>query len=262
MSIPPSGLAAPAAIGPPAGAVPSSWALDRSGARRPAPAPASPGAVGPVGAVGSADSGVAPGALSAVSAMLLSLAGTGPRRRAHPTLRPARLRPPPGSARPAPVPGCAWTAPSVPEAAPARRLSSSSAPLRCRTQGRELDNTTPHTRARSSPCVRCVFLKSGSLCAYSEGVVRDPEQSSWGLALVRVFPWAAGVVGRVRSALGLSEGAPPGQRALSAVSAARLALARAPPFGVDARCRPGCEFEGALSIRTRVVGTVRGSLTS
>ncbi|ERH29497.1 hypothetical protein HMPREF1550_01823 [Actinomyces sp. oral taxon 877 str. F0543] len=37
--------------------------------------------------------------------------------------------------------------------------------------------------------------------------------------------------------------------------------AGAPP-GVDARCRPGCEFEGALSRRTRVVGTVRGSLTS
>ena len=51
-------------------------------------------------------------------------------------------------------------------------------------------------------------------------------------------------------------------RALSAVSAACPALVRAPPLGVDARCRPGCEFEGALSRRTRVVGTVRGSLTS
>ncbi|EFW08907.1 hypothetical protein HMPREF9005_2113, partial [Actinomyces sp. oral taxon 178 str. F0338] len=38
-------------------------------------------------------------------------------------------------------------------------------PPRCRTQGRELGNTAPHTRAESSPCVRRVLRKSGSLCA-------------------------------------------------------------------------------------------------
>ena len=89
--------------------------------------------------------------------------------------------------------------------------------------------------------MRCVFLKSGSLCAYSEGVVRDPEQSAWGAAPVRVFHRVVGVVDCVHSVPGPGEGV---------------------PQGVDARCRPGCEFERTLSIRTRVVGTVRGSLTS
>ena len=73
------------------------------------------------------------------------------------------------------------------------------------------------------------------------GGAYDLEQSAWGLALVRVLLRAAGVVDCVHSAPGPGAGA---------------------PLGVDARCRPGCEFEGALSIRTRVVGTVRGSLTS
>ena len=49
-----------------------------------------------------------------------------------------------------------------------------------RTQGRDLRNTGPHTRAGSSPCVRRVFRKSGSLCAYSEEAARDPEQSARG----------------------------------------------------------------------------------
>ena len=81
--------------------------------------------------------------------------------------------------------------------------------------------------------MRCVFLKSGALCAYSEGVVRDPEQSSWGLALVRVFPWVVGVVDCVHSAPGPGAGA---------------------PLGVDARCR---HCEGVVDI-VRGLSTPRG----
>ena len=48
--------------------------------------------------------------------------------------------------------------------APARQHASAR-PGQCRTQGRELGNTAPHTRAGSSPCVRHMLRKSGSLYA-------------------------------------------------------------------------------------------------
>ena len=47
-------------------------------------------------------------------------------------------------------------------------------PSRCRTQGPELGNTASHTRAESSPCVRWVFRKSGSLCAQPGDWGRNP----------------------------------------------------------------------------------------
>ena len=144
----------------------------------------------------------------------------------------------------------------LPPAFPAQHTSPFS---RCRTQGRELSNTGPHTRAGSSPCVGCVFLKSGSLCAYPVGAAHDPEQSSWARpwcrrsapgqwawsivstarpALVRVFHRVVGVVGcvhvdRVHSAPGPGEGV---------------------PQGVDARCR---HREGVVDI-VRGLSTPRG----
>ena len=136
----------------------------------------------------------------------------------------------------------------IPPAFPAQHTSPFS---RCRTQGRELRNTGPHTRAESSPCVRCVFLKSGSLCAYSEGVVRDPEQSSWGLGLVRVLPlvWTR-VVGRVRSMPCPGAGVSPGSgRGRS--RPCRSCPQRAPLW---CGCSPG--RGRALSARVRVRGRV------
>ena len=50
---------------------------------------------------------------------------------------------------------------------------------RCRTQGRELGNTGPHTRAESCPCVRWVFRKSGSLCAYPGGRSGTRPRRAW-----------------------------------------------------------------------------------
>ena len=50
---------------------------------------------------------------------------------------------------------------------------------RCRTQGRELGNTGSHTRAESCPCVRCVFRKSGSLCAYPGGRSGTRPRRAW-----------------------------------------------------------------------------------
>ena len=64
---------------------------------------------------------------------------------------------------------CGWVRPcSCPFSAPIPR---------CRTQGRELGNTAPHTRAEPGPCVRRVLRKSGSLCAQPGG--QGPRRPQW-----------------------------------------------------------------------------------
>ena len=98
-----------------------------------------------------------------------------PHPRGAPALRPSALRT-----------RSTWTRPTTPAAPGARPhqaqtpgglLRIAHHPLGVRTQGPRFKKHAPHTRAGSSPCVRRVLRKPGSLCAQPGG--QGPQRPHW-----------------------------------------------------------------------------------